>query len=133
MCCSSFNSIYPTWEAILSRMSLATLRQFLYIWIFLFFYHYTSTNHSLNFVFTLYVSGSYQGGTQWPKLTRYPCMYCKKTFQSQGALDMHTRTHTGERPFECDVCGKRFTQKGHMKSHKIVHLNMDTHIWGYFP
>lgn len=43
------------------------------------------------------------------------CHVCQKNFSSTSALQIHMRTHTGERPFICHVCQKAFTTKGNLK------------------
>lgn len=36
----------------------------------------------------------------------YNCEYCPMVFRLMSSLRIHRRTHTGDRPFKCDICQK---------------------------
>ncbi|KAM4841604.1 sal-like protein 4 isoform 2-T2 [Thomomys bottae] len=50
-------------------------------------------------------------------LYKHKCKYCSKVFGTDSSLQIHLRSHTGERPYVCSVCGHRFTTKGNLKVH----------------
>ena len=49
------------------------------------------------------------------------CIVCHKVLSCKSALQMHYRTHTGERPYRCKICKRGFTTKGNLKTHMSVH------------
>merc|ERR1712227_540456 len=46
---------------------------------------------------------------------------CDRGFVRKESFVAHVRSHTGERPFMCNICGNRFKQKTHLKTHMVVH------------
>ena len=51
----------------------------------------------------------------------FACPECSMAFAKNGDLTRHMRSHTDERPFQCPTCGKHFRQTSHLKEHAKRH------------
>ncbi|CAK5051766.1 unnamed protein product [Meloidogyne enterolobii] len=61
------------------------------------------------------------GDNAQPPTDPNQCIICRRVLSCKSALQMHYRTHTGERPFKCRICQRAFTTKGNLKTHMGVH------------
>jgi hypothetical protein len=55
--------------------------------------------------------------------TKFICTFngCGKECENKWSFLDHNRHHTGARPYECNVCHKKFTQRGNLRQHKMIH------------
>lgn len=51
----------------------------------------------------------------------YQCNICGNRFTLCNSLKKHLMIHTGEKPYECKICGSRFIQCGTLKVHLMKH------------
>ncbi|KAM4728452.1 uncharacterized protein sall2 [Anableps anableps] len=59
---------------------------------------------------------------------QHVCRFCGKVFSSDSALQIHLRSHTGERPYQCPVCLSRFTTRGNLKVHFLRHREQNPEL-----
>ncbi|XP_006821461.1 uncharacterized protein LOC100366772 [Saccoglossus kowalevskii] len=52
----------------------------------------------------------------------FACVRCKKVFSTPHGLEVHVRrSHSGKRPYACEVCNKTFGHSVSLSQHKAVH------------
>ena len=57
----------------------------------------------------------------------HECENCGKSFMRIASLRIHERVHSGKKRYECKQCSKCFSQQGALRRHKEVHNREISH------
>ncbi|KAK6513713.1 hypothetical protein TWF506_008152 [Arthrobotrys conoides] len=74
--------------------------------------------------------GQFNSRVQSNTTKKHKCKVCDKRFTRPSSLQTHMYSHTGEKPFACEVegCGRQFSVVSNLRRHRKVHKpnNSDT-------
>ncbi|XP_034784215.1 zinc finger protein 362-like isoform X1 [Acipenser ruthenus] len=51
----------------------------------------------------------------------HKCLHCSKTFANSSYLAQHIRIHSGAKPYTCSYCQKAYRQLSHLQQHTRIH------------
>ena len=57
----------------------------------------------------------------------HQCYICCKRFSDASTLKKHLLAHSGKKSHQCNICGKTFTLSGHLKQHLLKHSGEKPH------
>ena len=56
------------------------------------------------------------------------CSHCGKAFTQKTNLLIHERSHTGQKPFKCDLCSQTYRLECHLEKHRFKDHNNPYHM-----